>query len=60
MNFEEIRTFIDSNLPDSRVIFTSESRIEDSSVENFLIGTISFREYSESMDHPIDVAGIMR
>ena len=60
INFNEIRTFIDSNSPDSRVIFTSESPLDDNSVENFFIGTVSFREYSESMDQVIDVGAIMR
>jgi hypothetical protein len=54
-----IRSFIESNSPDSRVIFTSEAIVEDSLVENFSLGTLSFREYSEWMNQSIDVGAIM-
>ena len=60
LSFDHIRTFIESNSPDSRVIFTSVTTVEDSSVENFPIGTISFREYSEWMGQSIDVSAIMQ
>lgn len=59
LSFLDIRSFIESNSPDSRVIFTSEISIEDISVENFPIGTISFREYAEGMNQLIDVGAIM-
>ncbi len=59
LNFFDIRSFIESNSPDSRVIFTNEVSIEDESIENFPIGTISFREYAEGMSQAIDVGAIM-
>ncbi len=59
LDFYSIRTFIESKSPESRVIFAIDASIDDESVENFTIGTLSFREYSESMDQPIDVGAIM-
>ncbi len=59
LDFLHIRSFIESNSPDSRVIFTSETLVTDETVENFTIGTISFREYSEGMNQIIDVSTIM-
>ncbi len=35
INISEIRTFIDYNLPDSRIIFTSEAQIIETNVVNF-------------------------
>lgn len=57
--FSDIRTFIESYSPDSRVIFTSEMQIESDIVENFALGGISFREYTEGMWQSIDVGAIM-
>lgn len=59
LSFSEIRTFIESKSPDSRIIFTSESLVFDDIIENFPIGGISFREYAEWAGSPIDVGAIM-
>ncbi len=59
LSFESIRTFIESKLLNTRVLFTSETTITDPEVENFKIECISFREYSEWMDQIVDVGSIM-
>lgn len=59
LDFYSIRSFIESNMPECRVIFTTERAIEDDWISNFLLSTISFREYSEWMQQAIDVAAIM-
>ncbi len=47
LGIDTIRTFIESNSPESKVLFTSEVNIESSGVENFIISGISYREYAE-------------
>ncbi len=59
LNIYDIRSFIESNSPDSRVIFTSTTQTQEDGIENFLIGGISFREYTEWMNQIIDVGSIM-
>ena len=59
LGIDTIRTFIESNSPESKVLFTSEVNIESSGVENFIISGISYREYAEWMSEIIDVASIM-
>ncbi len=59
INISEIRTFIDYNLPDSRIIFTSEAQIIETNVVNFQLWWISFREYCEWMGLIIDIQAIM-
>ena len=59
VSFSEIRSFIESKSPDSRVIFTSEVLIFEDTVDNFPVSGISFREYAEWAGNPIDVWAIM-
>lgn len=59
LNISDIRTFIESKSPDSRVIFTSEHNIELPETENYTIDGISFREYAEWMGDIIDISSIM-
>lgn len=58
-SIDNIRTFIDTYSPDSRVIFTSQSSVQSEWVAEFMIGGISYREYAEWMGINIDVASIM-
>lgn len=59
ISFSEIRTFIESNSFNWRVILTNTEQVEDENVENFVLPGISFREYSEWMGHTVDVGTIM-
>lgn len=54
-----IRTFIVSHLLDSKVIFTSTRTIKESDVASFDLPGISFREYTEVNNSPINVSAIM-
>jgi hypothetical protein len=47
LDISTIRTFIESNLSISKVIFTSNANIENNEVENFTVSGISYREYAE-------------
>ncbi len=47
LSIDTIRTFIESNSSESRVVFTSEVIIESIGVENFAISGLSYREYAE-------------
>ncbi len=54
-----IRTFIESNLLDSRVIYTTEKKWIDTNVTYFILPWISFREYAEWSGTPVDVGAIL-
>lgn len=58
-NIYDIRTFIESNLIDSKVIFTTEKKEDIDSVYYFMIPWISFREYAEWNNYPIDISSIL-
>ncbi len=55
----EIRTFIEQYSDKSRIIYISEVETLDSDITTFRLPNISFREYSEWMQNPVDVWGIM-
>jgi predicted AAA+ superfamily ATPase len=59
LGIDNIRAFIESNSPESRVIFMSEVNIEDNDITNFTVSGISYREYAEWMNEIIDVGNIM-
>lgn len=59
VKISKIRSFIESNSPDSRIIISSDVPIMDSNIENFILWWISFREYCEWMGHVIDIQSIM-
>jgi predicted AAA+ superfamily ATPase len=59
VKIDDIRTFIVSHLLDSRVIFTNESTIHESDITSFPLPGISFRDYSEANEYPINVGEIM-
>lgn len=59
-SIDDIRTFIDQKSPDSKVLFTSQSAIQEDDVTMFHIHGISFREYAQAMGSPIDPSLIMQ
>ncbi|MBC7503452.1 ATP-binding protein [Candidatus Gracilibacteria bacterium] len=59
LDISVIRTFIEFNSPESKVLFTSELSIETDDVENFTVSGISYREYAEGMGEIVDVGSIM-
>lgn len=56
---EEIRSFIESNSIDSRIIICLEHIESIEWMSNFSIRPITFREYSESIWYPINVGDLM-
>lgn len=52
----DIRTFIESQMPESKAIVSSITPNNDT--ENIVIPYISFREYAEGMGYPIDITSI--
>lgn len=62
VDFHEIRTFIKSKLPKTKIIYTCEhyEGKEEKDMIVFEIPYISFREFAEWHHHPINVGDIMR
>jgi predicted AAA+ superfamily ATPase len=58
-DISDIRTFIESNLLDSRIIFTTGSKGIEDDVSYFEIPWISFREYAEWYGYPVDIGAIL-
>lgn len=58
-DISNIRTFIESNMLDSRVIFTTENTGTEDDVSYFEIPWISFREYAEGYGYPVDIGSIL-
>lgn len=54
-----IRAFIESNLIDSRVIFTTRNTEKSEGISYFELPGISFREYAEGYGYPINISQIL-
>ncbi len=58
-DISDIRTFIESEMLDSKVIYSTETLWTESDVSYFQIPWISFREYSEGYGHPVEIGAIL-
>ncbi len=62
VDFQDIRTFIKSKLPETKIIYTCEhyEGKEEKDMFVFEIPYISFREFAEWHHHPINIGDIMQ
>ncbi len=58
-DISDIRTFIESELIDSKVIYSATELWTESDVSYFQIPWISFREYSEWYNAPVEIGAIL-
>ena len=59
ISFSDIRTFIESNMLDSRVIYTTEFQESSDEIDIFIIPWISFREYAEWCGQRVEIGEIL-
>ncbi len=63
-DFSEIRTFIKSQMPETKIIYVTTELIgipeDDTDILTFEIPFISFREFAEGHHHPVNIGDVMQ